>query len=73
MNGKGDSLKKFNNYKQAHESYDVIKPARQPLEPPHCIYGIGFSGSKDAGKMTRMRKGMINGEKATEQYAFCRA
>ena len=32
------------------------------MELPHHIYGIDFSGDKDAGKMIWIAKGIVKGE-----------
>ena len=34
----------------------------QPMHPPHHIYGIDFSGTKDAGKKIVIAKGIVKGE-----------
>jgi len=34
---------------------------RQPMNPRHHIYGIDFSGAKDAGKKIWIAKGIVKG------------
>jgi hypothetical protein len=35
---------------------------RQPMNTRHHIYGIDFSGAKDAGKKIWIAKGIVKGE-----------
>ena len=36
--------------------------AGQPIESPHHIYGIDFSGAQDAGKKIWIAEGVVKGE-----------
>jgi hypothetical protein len=36
--------------------------AGQPMHPPHHIYGIDFSGAKDAAMKIRIAKSIVKGE-----------